>query len=64
MLTSVICAIIKDETEYLEEWIQYHLEIGFNHIFLYQDRGSDSHKYITDKFKETNEFQEIIQMLN
>ena len=52
MLTSVICAIIKDETEYLEEWIQYHLEIGFNHIFLYQDRGSDSHKYITDKFKE------------
>lgn len=47
-----ICTMIKDETEYLAEWIEYHLSLGFNEIHLYEDYGSKSHKEITDKYPE------------
>lgn len=45
-----ICAIIKDEHLYLDEWIQYHLSIGIDSILLCEDIGSKSHKDITDKY--------------
>ena len=32
-----ICCIIKNENEYLEEWIKYHLEIGVEHFYLYDN---------------------------
>ena len=32
-----ICAIIKDEQRYLEEWLQYHFKLGFDEIYLYED---------------------------
>jgi hypothetical protein len=34
-----LCCIIKDENEYLEEWINYHLKIGIEHFYIY-DNGS------------------------
>ncbi|TWR31433.1 glycosyltransferase family 2 protein [Mucilaginibacter pallidiroseus] len=34
-----VCCIIKDENVYLEEWITYHLKIGFEHFYIY-DNGS------------------------
>ena len=34
-----ICAIVKDEDQYLDEWIGYHIERGVDHIYLY-DNGS------------------------
>ena len=38
-----ICAIIKNEHEYLKEWIDYHLNIGFDSIFLYvSNKGFDT----------------------
>ena len=45
-----ILTVIKDEQEYLEEWIKYHLNLGINHIFILEDSNSTSHRYITDKF--------------
>lgn len=45
-----ICTIIKNEHRYLDEWIQYHLNMGFDKIYLYEDIGSDSHNEITDKY--------------
>jgi hypothetical protein len=35
-----ICCIVKDENEYLEEWIRYHLTVGAAHFFIY-DNGSE-----------------------
>jgi hypothetical protein len=32
-----LCAIIKDENAYLEEWIRYHLKIGVEHFFIYDN---------------------------
>ena len=39
-----ICAIAKNEDNYIEEWIQYHLLLGFDTIFLYTNDWSFSLK--------------------
>ena len=36
---SSICLLAKDEDSYLDEWITYHIGIGIDHIFIY-DNGS------------------------
>lgn len=46
----LICSIIKNEHKYLAEWIEYHLSLGFDDIYLVEDYGSISHKEITDKY--------------
>ena len=45
-----ICAIIKNEEEYLKDWLDYHLSIGFTDIHLFEDKGSVSHRKITDAY--------------
>lgn len=37
MSEACICAIAKNEDLYLDEWITYHLALGFKHIFLYDN---------------------------
>ena len=49
-MKTCICAIIKDEQDYIEEWLDYHLGLGFNHIYLYEDYYSTSHKNIVDRY--------------
>lgn len=34
-----ICLLIKDENEYINEWLEWHINIGFEHFFIY-DNGS------------------------
>ena len=34
-----LCLIIRDENEYLEEWLRWHLNIGVEHFYIY-DHGS------------------------
>ena len=36
-----IAAIFKHENPYLEEWIEYHLLVGCDHLYLYDNDGSD-----------------------
>ena len=45
-----IITVIKNEQEYLNEWIRYHLDLGIDHLFIFEDKGSESHKEITDKY--------------
>ena len=40
-----ICAIFKNETLSLKEWIEYHLLIGVDHFYLYNNNSDDD--YIT-----------------
>ena len=49
-MTSCILTVIKNEHEYLDEWIQYHLNLGIEHIFIFEDIDSNSHKKICDKY--------------
>ena len=37
MLTTALCAIARHEEDYLAEWIDYHLALGFDHIFIYDN---------------------------
>lgn len=37
--TACLCAIAKDETQYLEEWVCYHHYLGFDKIFLYDNES-------------------------
>jgi hypothetical protein len=39
-----ICCIAKDENPYLNEWIDHHLAIGVQHIFLYDNNSKESIK--------------------
>ena len=47
-----ICSIIKNEALGLDEWIRHHLDLGFNHIYLFEDFDSISHAHITLNYKE------------
>jgi len=49
-MTSCILTVIKNEHEYLDEWIQYHLNLGIDHIFIFEDIDSDSHEEICKKY--------------
>ena len=42
---ALVC-IAKDEDDYIEEWIEYHLKLGVDEIFIYQNdwRASLKHK--------------------
>lgn len=35
----IICAILKDETPYLVEWVEHHLSIGIEHFILYDNNS-------------------------
>jgi hypothetical protein len=50
-MTTCIFTVIKNEHLYLDEWIQYHLNLGVQHIFLLEDFDSKTHKEITDKYQ-------------
>lgn len=41
-MKSAICAIARNEEEYLSEWITYHLDLGFDHIFLYDNNNPEN----------------------
>lgn len=49
-MKTAICAIIKNEHHYLEEWIEWHLGLGFSAIHLFEDKDSDSHEEICAKY--------------
>lgn len=44
----VICAIALDEDLYIDEWIRYHLALGFSHIYIY-DNGNTLKNRQSDK---------------
>lgn len=37
-----ICAIIKNEGRYLKEWLEYHLMVGIECFFLYDNESTDN----------------------
>ena len=35
-----LCLIVKDENSYLEEWLDYHILIGVEHFWIYDNESS------------------------
>ena len=41
---AAICCIALNEEPYIDEWIKYHLALGFNHIYIYDNSDNYSLK--------------------
>lgn len=39
MYNSIISTYVRDDDDYLDEWITYHLSIGFEHIVMYDHKS-------------------------
>jgi hypothetical protein len=39
---AVVCCIALDEEPYIDEWIQYHLLLGFSHIYIYDNSKTNT----------------------
>ena len=50
MLNICICQLIKDEQRYIEEWIDYYLNLGISKFVLFEDWNSSSHADILSKY--------------
>lgn len=62
--TLCIFTVIKNEHLYLDEWIKYHLELGVDHIFIFEDIDSDTHKKITDKYGDRVSLNNILTVFD
>jgi len=63
-MKSCILTVIKNEHEYLDEWIKYHLDLGIDHIFIFEDLDSESHKEICNKYGNKVSLNVISIILN
>lgn len=45
-----ICAIFKNESQYLHEWIEFHRIIGIEHFYLYNNFSNDNYLEVLDKY--------------
>lgn len=61
MFNAIISTQVKDENPYLDEWVCYHLGIGFEHIVIYDNESSIPVKNIWGKkvtvIKEHRQFE-------
>lgn len=46
---TAICAIFKDESKNLDEWIEFHKIVGIEHFYMYNNFSNDNYKEILDK---------------
>lgn len=44
--TLSVCAIFQDEAPFMKEWIEYHILLGVEHFYLYNDRSTDNFQEI------------------
>ena len=47
----VICCCAKNEQHYISEWVDYHLKLGFDHIYIY---NNDDDQSILQKIFDNN----------
>jgi len=43
-MQTAICCIAKCENDYLLEWVEYHLNLGFTHIYIYDNNDIDGER--------------------
>ena len=49
-LDVAIVAIVKDEAEYLEEWLAFHLALGVDHFFIYDNGSTDGSAELLERY--------------
>src|SRR6266480_3576021 len=46
------CAIFRKEAPYLAEWLVFHLGVGVEHFYLYENRSTDDFRTVLAPFVE------------
>lgn len=59
-----ICAIIKNEAHYLAEWIEYHLLIGIERFFIYNNCSTDHTGKILECYSDVVEQVDWVGIIN
>lgn len=59
-----ICGCFKNEARFLKEWIEYHLMMGVDHFYLYNNNSDDNYKEVLKNYVDRGivtleEFPEI-----
>ena len=49
-----ICAIFKNEGPYLREWLEYHMMIGVEHFYMYNNCSDDDYLTILKPYIDDN----------
>jgi hypothetical protein len=53
-MRTCIETMVKNEHLFIEEWVKYHLSLGFDDIFVVEDYGSESHSDILSKYSQVH----------
>lgn len=67
----VIVCIAKKEHDYIEEFIKYHLALGFKYIYLYDNEDIPTYKHLLNAYKENikvihlpfNNYEKAVQFI-
>jgi hypothetical protein len=52
-----IFTIIKNEHRFLDEWLQYHIKLGIDKLYVFEDVDSLSHEEICNKYNNVELFK-------
>ncbi len=55
-----LCLIFKDEAPFLKEWFDYHLTVGVEHFYLYNNNSTDNYLEVIQPYIE-NGFVTLIE---
>lgn len=58
----VICAIARCENLYIKEWVDYHLGMGFTHIYIY-DNNRQGEERLTDVLSTDNSYDNSVTII-
>jgi hypothetical protein len=59
----VICCIARTENRYLPEWLDYHLSLGFDHIYLC-DNARTGEERINDIIKDNKKYKDRVSIFD
>lgn len=57
-----ICAIARLENKYIKEWVDYHLALGFSHIYIY-DNNREGEERITTVLDINNTYKNSVTLV-
>ena len=52
-MKTAVCAIAKNENNYIKEWCDYHISLGFDKIFVFDNNDINGEK-ISDVISDEN----------
>lgn len=55
-----LVTLVKNEQPYMQEWVDFHLTMGFDQIFVVEDFGSKSHSFVENDKCQVIKLEEIM----